>query len=100
MNLSEIISLISGIVAVLSIVFAILTFAFNRNGATKKEVRQSAGDMASMKTDIVYIKDGVAELKQMVGNQSKEASVMKVTLGKLEERVYNLENKVKEMDSK
>ena len=38
----------------------------------KKDGKKDAEEVASIKTDLSYIKDGIGELKQLVQAQSKE----------------------------
>lgn len=82
--------IIGCICTVLSILFAIITFVINRNHDSSKHARETA----SISTDIVYIKDGISELKTLVNAQTKEQTQMKMSIAKLEARVDDIEKRV------
>ena len=81
---TEIILTIIGIMGTIcGIVFGYVAFSRNR----KRDIESETQDLAEIKIDIKYIKDGVAELK--LGNKE-----MSKTQSTLEKRIVVLESKV------
>lgn len=88
MSGSEItLSVLAGVFGLVATLLTILTFFKN----DKKDGKKDAEEIATMKTDLTYIKDGVSELKVMMQAQSKEQNEMKLKVQKIEDRVESIE---------
>lgn len=82
-NTEIILTIISVMGTICGIVFGYVAFSRNR----KHDIESETQDLAEIKIDIKYIKDGVAELK--LGNKE-----MSKTQSALEKRIVVLESKV------
>ena len=60
----------------------------------KKDGKKDAGEIAIIKTDVSYIKDGIGELKSMMQAQSREQNEMKLKVQKIEDHVESLEGRL------
>lgn len=86
---------IAGVFALVATILTILTFFKN----DKKDGKKDAEEVASIKTDLSYIKDGIGELKSLVQAQSKEQNEMKLKLQKVEDRVESIETRIQTIES-
>ena len=75
--------IISVISSIASIVFAYLAFSRNKT----KDTRQEATDFTSMRVDLMYIKDGVNDLKKEINSQHTLNSEFDKRLTLLEEKI-------------
>ena len=97
MSGSEIsLSVVAGVFGLIATLLTILTFFKNDKKDSKKEVQE----IATMRTDLSYIKDGVGELKLMMQAQSKEQNEMKLKVQKIEDRVESIEARINLIEKK
>jgi septal ring factor EnvC (AmiA/AmiB activator) len=97
MSGSEIsLSVVAGVFGLIATLLTILTFFKN----DKKDGKKEAQEIATMRTDLSYIKDGVSELKLMMQSQSKEQNEMKLKVQKIEDRVESIETRINLIEKK
>ncbi len=97
MSGSEIsLSVVAGVFGLIATLLTILTFFKN----DKKDGKKEAQEIATMRTDLSYIKDGVSELKLMMQAQSKEQNEMKLKVQKIEDRVESIEVRINLIEKK
>lgn len=97
MSGSEIsLSVVAGVFGLIATLLTILTFFKN----DKKDGKKEAQEIATMRTDLSYIKDGVSELKLMMQSQSKEQNEMKLKVQKIEDRVESIEARMNIIENK
>ena len=84
---------ITVIAAVFGLVLTILNILqFFKND--KKDGKKEAEELAGMKTDLVYIKDGIKDLKEMATLQSAETTKMKLEIQKIDDKVLGFEKRI------
>lgn len=88
-------SVVAGVFALVATILTILTFFKN----DKKDGKNDAKEMAEVKTDLTYIKDGIGELKSLVQAQSKEQNEMKLKVQKIEDRVESIELRIQSIEA-
>ena len=89
-------SVVAGVFGLIATLLTILTFFKN----DKKDSKKEAQELATMRTDLSYIKDGVSELKLMMQTQSKEQNEMKLKVQKIEDRVESIEARMNMIEHK
>ena len=90
------ITVIAGIFGLVLTILNILQFFKN----DKKDGKKDAQEMAEVKTDLNYIKDGIGELKSLVQAQTKEQNDMKLKVQKIEDKVDSLEDKIEAIEKR
>lgn len=89
-------SVLAGVFGLIATLLTIITFFKN----DKKDGKKEAQEIATMRTDLSYIKDGVSELKVMMQAQSKEQNEMKIKVQKIEDRVESIETRMNIIEKK
>lgn len=60
----------------------------------KKDGTKEAKELAEMKTDLGYIKEGIKDLKAMATAQSAETTNMKIEIQKIDDKVLGFEKRI------
>jgi len=89
------ITVVAAVFGLVATILTILTFFKN----DKKDGKSDAKEMAEVKTDLTYIKDGIGELKTLVQAQSKEQNEMKLKVQKIEDRVESIESRINSIET-
>ena len=84
---------ITVIASVFGLVLTILNILqFFKND--KKDGKKEAQELAEMKTDLSYIKEGIKDLKAMATAQSAETTNMKIEIQKIDDKVLGFEKRI------
>ncbi len=84
-NLEIVLTILSAISMLCSIYFGYCAFARNK----KQDTKQEATDFTSMKVDLLYIKDGVQDLKKDMTSLTNANNELDKRLSLLEEKLDN-----------
>ena len=95
MNDTTVLGILVGVFGLIATILTILTFFRN----DKKDGKKDAEEIATVKTDLSYIKDGITELKSMVQAQTKEQNEMKLKVQKIEDRVESIEVRINSIET-
>lgn len=60
----------------------------------KKDGKKETQELAEMKTDLGYIKEGIKDLKAMATAQSAETTNMKIEIQKIDDKVLGFEKRI------
>ena len=93
---------VASVISIISLIFVILTYFRNKQSSAVTDKKESIKDVsalnakmaesnAELKTDIIWIKNGIGELKTMIAGMTKDQTNFRIDLSKIEERVHHLE---------
>ena len=98
---------ITVLTTIIACILGILTFYFARRDNAKKDVvkddeahEELSNSLTKISADLIWVKEGVSEIKATLNSQSKEQSNIKLDVSKLDGRLTSAEKELNNLKSK